>query len=137
MQKLSISEMALRLELFVYDLPVSLDFYSRILGFKAGQQQVDGYTLVTNGEVHLGLNLRSNLPNDHPVQAIGNERLGRGIEIVLEVDDIDQYYDRVIAQNWPLSDKLQLQPWGLRDFRIIDPNGYYFRITSRSNSRNS
>jgi len=24
-----------------------------------------------------------------------------------------------------------LRPWGLRDFRIFDPSGYYLRITER------
>ena len=62
-----------------------------------------GYTSVTNGEVQLGLNLRSNLPDDHPIQSKENERLGRGIEIVFEVDDIDEIYEHISAQDWPLA----------------------------------
>ena len=27
---------------------------------------------------------------------------------------------------------LQDRPWGLTDFRILDPAGYYLRITSRA-----
>ena len=125
------SRMSLRLELFVSDLLTSLDFYSRVLGFEIGSQQTDGYTPITNGEILIGLNLRSNLPDDHPVQSKENERLGRGIEIVLEVDDVDEIYEHVSAQDWPLADKLQRQPWGLTDFRVLDPDGYYLRITSR------
>ena len=129
------SRMTLRLELFVNDLPISLDFYSRVLGFEAGERQSDGYTLVTNGNVQLGLNLRSNLPDDHPVQSQEHERLGRGIEIVLEIDPIEEFYERVIAQNWPLAGKLQQQAWGLIDFRVYDPDGYYLRFTSRPMKR--
>ena len=44
--------MTLRLELFVNDLSIS---YCWVLGFKVGERQSDGYTLVTNGEVQLGL----------------------------------------------------------------------------------
>jgi uncharacterized glyoxalase superfamily protein PhnB len=25
---------------------------------------------------------------------------------------------------------LQDQPWGLRDFRVVDPEGYYLRFTT-------
>lgn len=123
--------MTLRLELFVDDLPTSLDFYHRVLRFEIGEGQTDGYTPVTNCEVQLGLNLRSNLPPDHPIQARENERLGRGIEIVIEVENIDEIYEHVSTQDWPLADKLQRQPWGLTDFRVLDPDGYYIRITSR------
>ncbi|WP_350223849.1 hypothetical protein [Rhizobium sp. CNPSo 3490] len=30
---------------------------------------------------------------------------------------------------WPLS-ALAMQPWGLPDFRLVDPDGYYVRVTS-------
>ena len=124
--------MTLRIELFVNDLSISLDFYRRILRFEIGERQSVGYTLMTNGEVQLGLNLRSNLPDDHPVQAQEYERIGRGIEIVLEIDNIEEFYQYVFIQNWPIVGKLQQQPWGLIDFRVFDPDGYYLRITSRS-----
>jgi len=131
MQTARPSWMTVRLELFVDDLPASLDFYSRVLGFEIGKGEADGYTALTNGEVRLGLNLRANLPDDHPVQSVANERLGRGVEFVLEVDDIEGMYKQVMAQDWPLADKLRRQPWGLTDFRLLDPDGYYLRITSR------
>ena len=131
MEIVETARMALRLELFVTDLPASLDFYWRVLGFEVSGGQTEGYTPVTNGEAVLGLNLLSSLPEDHPIQSREDERLGRGIEIVLEVDDIEAFYQHVHAQGWPVSDELQRQPWGLTDFRIFDPDGYYLRITSR------
>ena len=65
------------------------------------------------------------------IQAIIGERLGRGIELVLEVNDIKAMYQRMRSANWPLSAELQHQPWGLTDFRVLDPDGYYWRITTR------
>ena len=127
--------MTLRLELFVDDLSTSIDFYRRVLRFETTKEQIDGYTPITNGEVHLGLNLRSNLPDNHPVQTRNNERPGRGVEIVLEVGDIAEMYKHVTTQNWPVSEQLQHQPWGLTDFRVLDPDGYYLRITSRLRQR--
>jgi uncharacterized glyoxalase superfamily protein PhnB len=126
------SGMTLRLELFVDVLAVSRDFYTRVLNFTADETHVGGYTPMTHGNVVLGLNLRSSLPNDHPVQLKGNERPGRGVEIVLEVDDIEALYARVCSQAWPIASPLQRQAWGLSDFRLIDPDGYYVRLTSRN-----
>lgn len=123
--------MTFRLELFVDDLPATVDFYHRVLGFTSGEQHHDGYTPMTNGSVYLALNLRSALPNDHPIQAVADERLGRGIEIVLEVDDVAAMYAHVLSERWPISAELRRQPWGAVDFRVVDPNGYYLRITSR------
>lgn len=125
------SNMTFRLEMFVDDLAASIDFYRRVLGFTVGEQQADGYTPMTHGDVYLSLNLRANLPDDHPIQAIIGERLGRGIELVLEVNDIEAMYERVSAANWPFSAELQPQSWGLTDFRVLDPDGYYWRITTR------
>ena len=130
MQKNLASLMTFRLELFVDDMTASINFYSRVLGFEIGKRQPDKYTPMTNGNIMLSLNLRANLPDDHPVQARAGERLGRGVEFVLEVNDIEAMYEQMLSTNWPLSSKLQCQPWGLTDFRIVDPDGYYWRITT-------
>lgn len=123
--------MTFRLELFVDDMAASIDFYSRVLGFTLGEQHADGYTPMINGDVYLSLNLRANLPDDHPIQTIVGERVGRGIELVMEVNDIKAMHKRVRSANWPLSGELQHQTWGLTDFRVLDPDGYYWRITTR------
>jgi len=51
---------------------------------------------------------------------------------VLEVDDVIAERDRVITAGWPLTEDLQDSPWGLKDFRTLDPAGYYLRITDRA-----
>ena len=81
--------------------------------------------------VRLAVNLRSALDEDHPVRPAAHERAGRGVEIVLEVDDIEAMYQHVISEKWPRSEELSRQPWQLTDFRVLDPDGYYWRITSR------
>jgi uncharacterized glyoxalase superfamily protein PhnB len=47
------------------------------------------------------------------------------------VDDVAGERDQVVAAGWPLEQDLQDRPWGLTDFRIIDPAGYCLRVTSR------
>jgi hypothetical protein len=53
------------------------------------------------------------------------------VELVLEVDDIVAERDRIVAAGWPLQEDLQRRSWGLTDFRILDPAGYFLRITGR------
>lgn len=125
--------MTLRLELFVDDIAVSRDFYTRILNFSADNQHSAGYTPLRQGSVVLSLNRRSSLPGDHPIYVAAQERPGRGVEIVLEVGDVEARYTHVQSQNWPVT-PLQRQPWGLLDFRLIDPDGYYLRVTSKAES---
>jgi lactoylglutathione lyase len=55
---------------------------------------------------------------------------GAGVEIVLEVDDVDAMQERVRAAGHPITEPLEDRPWGLRDFRIVDPDGYYLRLTT-------
>jgi lactoylglutathione lyase len=51
---------------------------------------------------------------------------------VLEVDDVAGERDQVVVAGWPLEEDLRDRPWGLKDFRILDPAGYYLRITDRA-----
>jgi uncharacterized glyoxalase superfamily protein PhnB len=57
---------------------------------------------------------------------------GYGVELVIIVDDIDAYYEKVkdVAN---VVESLVEQPWGLKDFRTADPFGYYLRFTSKHN----
>ena len=55
-----------------------------------------------------------------------------GVELVLEVDDVAAERDRVVSAGWPLDEDLQDRPWGLTDFRVLDPAGYYLRVTNRA-----
>ena len=121
----------LRLELFTDALPASLDFYQRVLGFVREAERPGGYTPLVKGAARIALNLLSDLSENHPIRAAGHERPGRGVEIVLEEDDIEAMYQHVLSEHWPLSAELRHQPWGLTDFRVLDPAGYYWRVTSR------
>ena len=54
-----------------------------------------------------------------------------GVEIVLEVADVEAERERVRRAEWPIEEDITRQPWGLRDFRLLDPSGYYVRLTGR------
>ena len=122
-------EMTLRFEIFPDDLDATVDFYMRVLGFRLTADrrgQRDEYVSLQRGSVRVGAARR----------AVPNIRAARlppaGVELVLEVDDVVAERDRVTAVGWPLAEDLQDRPWGMKDFRILDPAGYYLRITDRA-----
>ncbi|MFF5211933.1 VOC family protein [Streptosporangium sp. NPDC000396] len=117
----------LRIELFVADLVAFLDFYQRVLGFTAVQADTgSGYAAVRRDGVRIGAALAWR-PVDRAARSVPD-----GTEIVIEVDDVRAERDRVIAAGWPLAEDLKLRPWGLTDFRVHDPDGYYLRFTDTS-----
>ena len=121
-------EMTLRFEIFPADLDAAVDFYGRVLGFSLTADRRAGpeaYVAMKRGAVRIGAARRPG-PDAQPAR-----RPPTGVELVLEVDDVAGERDRVAAAGWPLEDDLQDRPWGLTDFRILDPGGYYLRITSR------
>ena len=122
-------EMSLRFEIFPADLDAIADFYTRVLRFSVTKdQRLDpaAYVSMKRGTVQVGAARRS-VPGAHAVR-----RPPAGVELVLEVDDVTGERDQVVAAGWPLETGLQKRPWGLTDFRITDPAGYYLRITGRT-----
>ena len=127
------SGMSLRLELFVEDSDAAIAFYTKLLGFELVRRE-SGYASVRRGSVVLGLGPISKLPEEggYFTRGIKERRRGLGVEIVLEVDDVDALHESVSASGHPILEPMQRRPWGLTDFRLADPDGYYLRLTSRS-----
>jgi lactoylglutathione lyase len=124
--------MSLRLELFVTDVAKSVDFYANTLGFERLKGERD-YAPVRSGSVVIGLGPAIGLPKDHYFNPeVQSGRRGLGTEIVLEVDDVQSLYEKVKATGYKKGlTGLRKRSWGATDFRIVDPDGYYLRVTSR------
>ncbi|MDC6404659.1 MULTISPECIES: VOC family protein [Maribacter] len=133
MNKPQDSNASLRLELFSSNVERSVNFYSKILNFSIEGDSINqSYQQVINGAVILGIGPEAKLPGDHYLKLKENDsRRGIGVEIVLEVDDVLSVYQRVKRSGYPIHAEINDRPWGLTDFRLIDPDGYYIRITSR------
>jgi catechol 2,3-dioxygenase-like lactoylglutathione lyase family enzyme len=122
--------MTLRIEIFPVRLGPTVDFYTEVLGFAVRRREgtdTDGYVALQRGAVQVGAATRAG----HAAN-LGHRRPPTGVELVLEVDDVEEELERARAVGWPVEEELTLRPWGLRDFRLLDPNGYYLRVTGRA-----
>ncbi|WP_181034249.1 glyoxalase/bleomycin resistance/extradiol dioxygenase family protein [Arthrobacter sp. GMC3] len=116
----------LRVEIFPGDVDMTTAFYD-LLGFQVIGRK-DGpprYASLRMGTVRIGL--CESEPVDlarraHPVMT----------EMVIEVDDVHALRDRIVDGGITLTEDLQERDWGLVDFRVTDPDGYYLRFTSPS-----
>ena len=126
------SRLQARFELFVRDHSASIEFYRRALGFQVTRQE-ESYVSLQHGDVTIGLGRISDLPDHDDGPGFSRSRLaedrGAGVEIVFETDELDEMYRRVQSSGYPLAAPMTARPWGLRDFRIADPDGYYLRVT--------
>lgn len=126
--------MDFRIELFVADLDASIQFYEDALGFTLERRE-DDYASVRRGQAVLGLGLVTKLPPHGAGPGFTQERVaderGAGVEIVLEVENLDNACARFESAGERVIEPIRMQPWGLRDFRIVDPDGYYLRVTTK------
>jgi predicted enzyme related to lactoylglutathione lyase len=125
--------MNLRLELFTTDMEKSVNFYTEVLGFTMESEKINMfYQPVKKGNVIIGIGPINKLSKNHHFNPnLKNTQKGYGAEIVLEVDDLSEVYEQVKSSGYPIHGDLAMQSWGLEDFRLVDPDGYYLRITSK------
>ena len=123
------------LELHIPDFGKAKDYYGK-LGFEvAWERKPDGF------KGYLVFEMQDNIlcfwgGNEHIYEQPYFKRFpndtkrGYGVEIVILVENVEKYYSQV-KDFANVVEELVLQPWGLKDFRVEDPFGYYLRITSR------
>lgn len=128
--------LGLQFELFVDDVEVSVSFYGATLRLVPPENwSPDGYVPLRAGAVTVGVQNHTKLSVGHhfsPAHLAGPR--GVGVEIVIEVDDVDRAYALASPEaerHGGLIEPLRDRPWGTRDFRLADPDGYYVRVTSR------
>ncbi len=117
----------LRLEIFPRDLDVCYNFYTNVLRFlvvRDERRAATPYLSLQRGSLRIGA-------SESWVEASPESRMPpTGVEIIIEVEDVQAERDAIVVQGWPLDSDLCVRPWGLVDFRLRDPDGYYLRFTT-------
>lgn len=120
----------LRLELFCDDVDRALRFYQEVLGFVAQPPGSATYRPIERDGIRIALQTVVDLSSDHPLLRGGRDvPRGHGVEIVLEVEDLESLHERVMAAGVEVT-PLRWQDWGLVDVRLLDPEGHYLRFTT-------
>lgn len=119
-------------ELACSDFEASLTFYTGVLGFAVRYDRPEerfAYLDLNGAELmltHAGIRLVHGTPT-YP--------FGRGLNLQVEVDDVDALYERVRATNAPIFLPME-ERWyrregeevGNRPFVLTDPDGYVLRF---------
>lgn len=128
--QLAVAAAQLHVTLAVRDLERAAQFYAQALGFK--QVTINpAFVLMYRGGVVLGLKADDLLWHPQVEGPPGDETIrGLGVELVLEVTDVEYFYAQMQQASVTIQEPLADRPWGAQDFRIFDPDGYYWRVTS-------
>ena len=109
-----------------------LSFFESVAAFKA-TRQMPGYIDARSDWAELTFVAPRYWTNGHPFAGkITGSGQGVGIEIGIVVADLDKSYAAALTfreKGFPISCGIVRRPWGARDFRVLAPDGYYFRFT--------
>lgn len=122
-------------ELDVSDLDRSLTFYRAVLGFQAhAERPEERFAYLIRGRVHLMLQEASG-PGRRFRTAPLEFPYGRGINLQIEIPDVDDLHAKVLKTGTeihiPLEERWYRQKAeeaGNRQFVLVDPDGYLLRF---------
>lgn len=129
-----VSRNKLQLELHVDDFTPIKEYYGK-LGFAVVWEHppkgFDGYLVIEKegNTICFWSGNQEVYDQPHFKQFARDTARGYGVEVVVMVSDIHAFYDHV-KDTANVVEPLIKQPWGLWDFRAVDPAGYYLRFTS-------
>ncbi|MDV2581391.1 VOC family protein [Alkalibacillus haloalkaliphilus] len=119
-----------RVELYAQDIEKSLTFYQDIVGlelFGRNEQclrfNYDCFSLLITSEAVLD--------DDHYFNNRAKSDVkGNGFELIVVVDRLEDVYQRCLGHDLSIEEEVETYPWGMRGFKVADPDGYFIRITS-------
>lgn len=118
-------------ELFVRKLSASIVFYRCLFGKGCADYDEKRAVFKDEGGGALLLTDESVLGGNHYFAAMAESRKGKGVELILPVNDVELVFNK-IHRIYPecIESEITAQPWGEIDFRVVDPDGYYVRVTT-------
>jgi catechol 2,3-dioxygenase-like lactoylglutathione lyase family enzyme len=131
-------------EFKVTDFAKSLDFYTRIAGFKIEYQRPeDQFAMLSINGARLMIEALQSSSRTFKVGTLDHP-FGRGMHLQIEVPDVQKLYDCFKAELYPLFVDME-ERWyrrdaeevGNRQFLAQDPDGYLLRFFQDLGSRPS
>ncbi|HEX9804412.1 MAG TPA: VOC family protein [Candidatus Dojkabacteria bacterium] len=128
-------------ELSVSNFQISLDFYTRFLGFSiAYQREEEGFAFLVLDKVQIMID-ELGKGRDWKTAELSHP-LGRGINFQIEVESIEPILANLKEANIPLFLEIE-EKWyrkldkevGNKQFLVQDPDGYLLRFTESLGSR--
>lgn len=112
------------LELDCRDLASHIEFFKTVTGFELNRK--DGNFVILRSERgEILLNGIGGKAGEKPARYQGPR-----VEIGMVVGDLDASFAAAKKHTgWTIASGIQRQSWGVRDFRVFSPEGYYIRIT--------
>jgi predicted enzyme related to lactoylglutathione lyase len=101
------------------DLAASLEFYRSVVGLEVAMDMGFIVTLVSPGNPTAQLSLIRDDPSESIVP-----------QISIEVEDVDAVHARAVARGLKIIYPLTDEPWDVRRFFVVDPNGVVINVLS-------
>ncbi len=123
----------IQIELHVPDFTKVIEFYGK-LGFEKvwsrNRNDIGDYLVLRRGNTVINFWPGNETVLEQPYfkQFPTDTKRGYGVEIVIPVENVEQLFEQIKEETFVV-EPLTQQPWGRKDFRIVDPFGYYLRIT--------
>lgn len=96
-------------------------FYTETLGFGVTFEN-EFYLLLHTPDKKAELSFL--LPDHSSQQALFKPAFdGKGVYLTIEVDKVDEWYEKLKAKKIKIEIEIRNEPWGDRHFAIKDPNG--------------
>lgn len=126
-----------QIELHVPDFEVAKKFYTEI-GYEIVWERPPGqrgYLVLRNGRSILNFyNGSSSVSNHEYFRKFSKDTpKGYGVEIIIPRDDIDELYRYFQKERHDSIVEILNQEHSHRDFRVVDPFGFYLRFVERYN----
>ena len=120
-------------ELYVSDIESTVQMLAEVMPIEALRGEAN-FCLLRAGDSRLLLNSMTpeHFSESNPIRSLSpGAKRGAGIEIVLEVSNVEESFERASLDDsgWLIVEGLRKQSWGLIDFRMTHPDGFYFRIS--------
>lgn len=117
----NLKTMKLNAGIITEKLKETKEFYTEMLDFGVTFEN-EFYLLIhtPNKQAELSF-LLPNHPTQKPVFQLAFE--GKGMYLTIEVENVDEMYERLKKKGVKMEFEIRDEPWGDRHFAVVDPNG--------------